>query len=60
MNWAERVAAMAKGYGVGRTIGPHRVKGKQDLAAVPGPAALLPCVVLADVQCSENRGTVRR
>ena len=59
MDWAEYMAAMAKGYGVGRSIGSHRVKGKQDLVAVLRPAAMLRCVVLADVHGSENRRAVR-
>ena len=59
MDRAEYMAAMAKGYGVGRPVGSHRVKGKQDLAAVLRPAAMLDCVVFADVQGSENRRAVR-
>ena len=59
MDWAEYMAAMAKGYGVGRSIGSHRVKGKQDLAPVLRPAAMLGRVVFADIQGSENRRAIR-
>ena len=59
MDWAEFMAAMAKGYGVGRPVGSDRVKGELDLAAVLRPAAMLHGVVLADVQGSENRRAIR-
>ena len=59
MDWAELMATMAKGYGVGWPVGSHRVKGKQDLATVLRPAAMLRGVVFADVQSSENRRTIR-
>ncbi len=59
MDGAEFVVVMTKGYGVGRPVGSHRVKGKQDLAAALRPAAMLRRVVLADVQGSENRRAIR-
>jgi hypothetical protein len=50
---------MAKGYGAGRPVCPHRVKRKNDLAAALQPTAVLRNAILADVQGVENRRAIR-
>jgi hypothetical protein len=55
---AEFVPVMAKRYGPGGLIVPHRVKGKHNLAAALRPMTLLARVVFADVQRGKNRAAV--
>ena len=55
---AEFVAVMAKGDWPWRPVWPNWIKGKHDLAAGLGPAAMLRCIVFPDVEGVENGGAV--
>ena len=59
MNRAELVVVMAKGYGAGRPVWTHRIKGKNNLAAALRPTAMLRRVVLANVQRGQHCRAVR-
>ncbi len=60
MEGTELVVAMTKSNGPGRTVGPHRVESKNDLASAPGPTSMLDYVAFADVLGGENRRAIRR
>lgn len=59
VDWAQLVVAMTKRNGPGRSIRPHRVKGKNDLPATLCPAATEGGVVFADVLGGEHGAAIR-